>query len=115
MVCDKGCDLIAFFEHGLVEADRAAPAIGTRLGADELVDVGVGDCSGGGAQGRKGKLTEELTLTTGEEHLGDPGGGKNADVPGTPVGNVGQLFKAEPGEAHLDGGEAEHILGVRYG
>ena len=42
--------------------------------------------SGGGAHGRKGELTEELALATGEEHLGDPGGGKNADVPSTPSG-----------------------------
>ena len=59
--------------------------------------------------------SSQLALATGEEHLGDPGGGKNADVPGTPVGDVGQLLEAEPGEAHLDGGEAEHILGMRSG
>jgi hypothetical protein len=59
-----------------VEADRSAPAVGTGVGADELVDVGVGDRSGGGAHGRKGELSEELAFATGEEHLGDPGGGR---------------------------------------
>jgi hypothetical protein len=94
---DSVHDLVAFFEHGLVQADRSAPAIGTGIGTHELVDVGVGDRSGGGAHGRIGELSKELALATGEEHLGDPGGGKNSDVPGIPVGDVGQLLKAEPG------------------
>jgi len=82
---DKGCDLVAFLEHGQVEADRSAPVVGTGVSADEL--VGVGDRSGGGAHGPKGELSEELALATGEE-LGDPGGCKNADVPGTLCGTA---------------------------
>ena len=53
--------------------------------------------SGGGAHGRKGELSEELALTTDEQHLLDSGGGENADVPGAAVGDVGQHLKAEPG------------------
>ena len=44
-----------------------------------------------------------------------PGGGENADVPGAAVGDVGQAFEAEPGQAHLDRGEAEDVLRVRGG
>src|ERR1700678_1067679 len=70
---DKDCKLVAFLEHGPVEADRSAPAVGTGVGADELVDVGVGDRSGGGAHGRKGELSEELAFATGEDISGIPG------------------------------------------
>src|SRR5450631_3289744 len=44
---DQSGDLFAFLEHGPVEADGAAPAVGTGVGADELVDVGFGDRSRG--------------------------------------------------------------------
>ena len=37
---------VALVEHGLVEADCAPPAVGAGVGADELVDVGVGDPPG---------------------------------------------------------------------
>jgi hypothetical protein len=43
---DKGCDLVAFSEHGLVKADRSAPVSGTAVSTDKPVDVGIGDRSG---------------------------------------------------------------------
>jgi hypothetical protein len=57
-------------------------------------------------------LFKELALAVGEQHLGDVRSGKNADVPGAPVCDVGQHLQAEPGQAHLDCGEAEHVLRV---
>ena len=59
----------------------------------------------------KGELSEELAPRPARSISGIPGGGKNADVPDTPVGNVGQSLEAEPGQAHLDGGEAQHVFG----
>ncbi|GCF09787.1 hypothetical protein KDI_33510 [Dictyobacter arantiisoli] len=35
---------------------------------------------------------------------------KNADVPGAPVCDVGQPLRAEPGQARLDRGKAEHVF-----
>ena len=58
-------------------------------------------------------MSRELALAAGEQHLGDAGRGENADMPGAAVGDVGQHLQAEPGQAHLDGGEAEHVLRMR--
>ena len=97
LASDEGCDFVAFLEHGLVEADRSAPAIGTRVGTDELIDVSVGDRSRVGAHAGKANCPRNSRSRADEEHFGDPRGSKNADVPGTPVRDVGQALKAEPG------------------
>ena len=44
-----------------------------------------------------------------------PGGGERADVPRAAVRDVGEAFETEAGQAHLDGGEAADVLGVRAG
>ena len=62
---------------------------------------------------RERELSQELALAAGEQHLGDARRGENPDVPGAAVGDVGQHLQAEPGQAHLDGGEAEHVLRMR--
>src|ERR1700730_17057887 len=64
----------------------------------------------GRAHGRECELPEELAFAPGEQHLGNAGRGKNADVPGAAVGDVGQHFKTEPRQTHLDGRETEHVL-----
>ena len=58
-------------------------------------------------------MSQELALAAGEQHFRDAGRGEDADVPCAAVGDVGQHLQAEAGQAHLDGGEAEHVFRVR--
>ncbi|MBK3579736.1 hypothetical protein JHN63_39290 [Streptomyces sp. MBT65] len=110
----ESLDFGALAQHRLVEADRSAPAVGARVSAGELLDVGVGDRSGGRAQGGECELSQEFAFAAGQEHLGDAGGGKNADVPGAALGDVGQRFDAETRFWHRSWGVvAERYLDVR--
>lgn len=104
---------MALLQHRSVEADSSAPAIRARVGADEFVDIGVGNRSRGCAHRGECVLSQELALAAGEQHLGDVGRGENADVPGTVVGDVSKHFEAEPGQTHLNCGETEYVLRVR--
>jgi hypothetical protein len=60
-------------------------------------------------------LGDERALAPGEEHLRYAGGDQGADVPAAAVGDVGQHFQAEPGEAGLDRRVAPDELRVRGG
>ena len=71
--------------------------------------------SGSGAHGRERELPEELALASDKQHLGDVRSRENADVPASPVGNVGQHLEAEARQPHLDRAETEHVVGVSGG
>jgi hypothetical protein len=109
---DESCNVFALLEHRLVEANRSAPAVGAGVGAYELVDVSFGDRCWCHAHGWEDELSKELALAASEQHLGNMRSDKNADVPGAPVCDVGQPLRAEPGQARLDRGKAEHVLRV---
>ena len=108
-------NFVAFLEHGAVQAACPAEAVRAREGAREFVDVLVGDGAVGRAHGGIGVALQELSLTAGEQHLGDPGGGQHADVPGAAVGHIGEHLQSEPGQAGLDRGEAADQLRMNRG